>query len=155
MSGQFDPGVPLGHYRQHNAGVRLVCLGCLDHRELPLEAVIERLRVRGPRSATIPVFSRQILSWTFCSAGCLPGLCSLNNFGSARRDFRPKMGCSFASFALTMPSRRVSLPASPDISPVCDRGSIWSYSARTGVSNGNNHGAPANNFVDVIIVGPS
>lgn len=47
MRSDFDSGVPLAHYCQHNAGVRLFCLGCLHHRELPLEAVIERLKVRG------------------------------------------------------------------------------------------------------------
>jgi hypothetical protein len=42
-----NPGVPLAHYRQHKAGVRLTCLGCMHRRELPLEAVIERLKARG------------------------------------------------------------------------------------------------------------
>ncbi len=47
MQSDFDPGVPLAHYRQHNARVRLCCLDCQHHRELPVEAVIERLKVRG------------------------------------------------------------------------------------------------------------
>ena len=43
-----DPaGVPLGHYREHRAQVRLTCRGCMLHRDLPLEAVIARLEARG------------------------------------------------------------------------------------------------------------
>ncbi len=46
--GAPDPaGVPLAHYRQHRAGVRLTCRDCKLHRDLPLEAVIERLVARG------------------------------------------------------------------------------------------------------------
>lgn len=41
------PGVPLSHYRQHGAGVRLTCRDCKAHRDLPLEAVIGRLEARG------------------------------------------------------------------------------------------------------------
>ncbi len=45
---QIDaPGVPRAHYRQHGAGVRLTCLGCYKHRDLPLEPVIARLMARG------------------------------------------------------------------------------------------------------------
>ncbi|HVN00387.1 MAG TPA: hypothetical protein VMT68_09240 [Caulobacteraceae bacterium] len=40
-------GVPIAHLRQHGAGVRLTCLDCLLHRDLPLEAVIVRLEARG------------------------------------------------------------------------------------------------------------
>lgn len=47
MQPDFDPGVPLAHYRQHNASVRLFYLICQDERTLPLEAVIERLKARG------------------------------------------------------------------------------------------------------------
>jgi hypothetical protein len=42
-----DPGVPLHHYRQHNADVELTCCGCMDRRTLKLEAVIARLKERG------------------------------------------------------------------------------------------------------------
>ncbi len=42
-----DAGVPLDHYRQHGAGVRLTCLDCLRHRDLALEPVIARLAARG------------------------------------------------------------------------------------------------------------
>lgn len=42
-----DPGVPLGHYRDHLADVRLYCRDCSLSRDLPLEAVIARLRARG------------------------------------------------------------------------------------------------------------
>jgi hypothetical protein len=43
-----DPrGVPLVHYRQHGAGVRLTCAGCMFHRDLPLEPIIARLEARG------------------------------------------------------------------------------------------------------------
>ncbi len=43
-----DPaGVPLAHYRQHRAGVRLTCRDCKLHRDLSLDAVIERLKARG------------------------------------------------------------------------------------------------------------
>jgi len=40
-------GVPLSHYRQHGADVRLTCLACKAHRDLPLERVIARLEARG------------------------------------------------------------------------------------------------------------
>jgi hypothetical protein len=43
----FDPGVPLSHYRQHEAGVLLICESCVYVRSLPLEAVISRLVERG------------------------------------------------------------------------------------------------------------
>ena len=42
-----SPGVPLAHYRQHGADVLLTCIDCIDHRVLPLEALIDRLRARG------------------------------------------------------------------------------------------------------------
>ena len=41
------PGVPLAHYRQHRAAVRLTCLDCMKHGDWPLEAVIARLTARG------------------------------------------------------------------------------------------------------------
>jgi len=41
------PGVPLAHYRKHGGGVRLACLDCMQHRDLPLEQVIARLKARG------------------------------------------------------------------------------------------------------------
>jgi len=41
------PGVPLAHYREHGAGVRLTCRDCQLNRDLPLEAVIARLEARG------------------------------------------------------------------------------------------------------------
>ena len=44
-----DPGVPLGHYRQHRADVRLTCLDCMMHHDWPLEAVVA-LKARGPES---------------------------------------------------------------------------------------------------------
>jgi len=47
MKSAADPGVPLAHYRDHDAGVRLTCLDCMDRRDLPLEPVIRRLRARG------------------------------------------------------------------------------------------------------------
>jgi len=47
MRSNIAPGVPLAHYRQHGAGVRLFCLDCLAHRDLPLEPVLERLKARG------------------------------------------------------------------------------------------------------------
>jgi len=46
MRSTFNPGVALSHYRQHGAGVRLFCLDCLAHRDLPLEPAIERLKAR-------------------------------------------------------------------------------------------------------------
>lgn len=46
-SKDFDPGVPLSHYRQHKAGVLLICDACNDLQHLPLEAVIARLVDRG------------------------------------------------------------------------------------------------------------
>ena len=47
MSRQMNPGVPLTHYRQHGAGVRLTCLTCMNCRDLPLEPVIACLEARG------------------------------------------------------------------------------------------------------------
>jgi hypothetical protein len=47
MHSTTEPGVPLAHYRQHDAGVCLTCLDCMHHRTLGLESVIRRLRVRG------------------------------------------------------------------------------------------------------------
>jgi hypothetical protein len=47
MRSNIAPGVPLAHYRQHDAGVRLICLACMGHRDLSLEPVIERLKARG------------------------------------------------------------------------------------------------------------
>lgn len=43
----LDPGVPLGHYRQHKANVLLICNGCALSRSLPLDAVVARLQARG------------------------------------------------------------------------------------------------------------
>lgn len=42
-----SPGAPLAHFREHGADVRLYCVGCALTRDLPLEAVIARLRARG------------------------------------------------------------------------------------------------------------
>ncbi len=42
-----DPGVPLAHYRQHGAGVLLICAGCQRSRTFGLEPVIRRLMARG------------------------------------------------------------------------------------------------------------
>jgi hypothetical protein len=52
MRSTTAPGVPLAHYRQHGAGVRLFCLDCLGHRDLPLEPVIARLKARGLGDST-------------------------------------------------------------------------------------------------------
>jgi len=51
MKPDQEPGVPLAHYRDHGAGVWLTCPDCVNHRELPLEAVIRRLIARGVGSA--------------------------------------------------------------------------------------------------------
>jgi hypothetical protein len=40
-----NPGVPLAHYRDHQAGVHLYCRDCCFTRDLELEAVISRLRL--------------------------------------------------------------------------------------------------------------
>jgi hypothetical protein len=47
MQSIATPGVPLAHYRQHNGGVTLTCLDCMEHRTFDLEAVIRRLEARG------------------------------------------------------------------------------------------------------------
>ena len=41
--------VPLAHYLQNDRckGVRLTCLECMAHRDLPVSAVIGRLEARG------------------------------------------------------------------------------------------------------------
>lgn len=46
-----DDGVPLSHYRQHKAGVLLICGPCAKSRTLDLEAVILRLIERGHGNA--------------------------------------------------------------------------------------------------------
>jgi hypothetical protein len=47
MQDDFDPGVPLGAYREHRAGVLLTCLDCQRRRSFDLETVIGRLEARG------------------------------------------------------------------------------------------------------------
>jgi hypothetical protein len=47
MSADFNPGVPLAHYRQHDGAVLLTSLDCVHRRTLPVEAVISRLTARG------------------------------------------------------------------------------------------------------------
>jgi hypothetical protein len=47
MRDDTSPGVPLADYRPLGAAVRLTCRDCKQHRDLDLEAVIERLEVRG------------------------------------------------------------------------------------------------------------
>jgi hypothetical protein len=47
MSDRNAPGVPLAHYRQHQAGVRLICRECILSRDFDLEVVIRRLEARG------------------------------------------------------------------------------------------------------------
>jgi hypothetical protein len=47
MAPDDNPGVPLGHYRTHGAGVRVYCWGCYASVDYPLEAVIGRLEARG------------------------------------------------------------------------------------------------------------
>ena len=42
-----NKSVPLGAYRALGAGVRLTCRDCKLHRDLDLEAVIQRLAARG------------------------------------------------------------------------------------------------------------
>jgi hypothetical protein len=42
-----SPGVPLADYRRLGAAVRLTCRDCKKHRDLHLDAVIERLTARG------------------------------------------------------------------------------------------------------------
>ena len=46
-----NTGVPLAHYRQHEANVELTCLGCQGRRSFDLETVIRRLEARGVGSA--------------------------------------------------------------------------------------------------------
>ena len=46
MPQAFDPGVPLAEYRQLGATVDLTCAASIHRRVLPLEDVIDRLRVR-------------------------------------------------------------------------------------------------------------
>ena len=47
MREAFNPGVPLGAYRVHQAGVLLTCLDCQFRRTFDLEAIISRLVARG------------------------------------------------------------------------------------------------------------
>ena len=73
-----SPGVPLAHYRQHGADVLLTCIDCIDHRVLPLEALIDRLRARGLGDETTGV--KTVAG--FVTAPC--GRC-----GGARFESRP------------------------------------------------------------------
>lgn len=44
-----DPGVPLSHYLDDHSGVgvRFTCQGCQASHDVPVAAVIERLKARG------------------------------------------------------------------------------------------------------------
>ena len=44
-----DPGVPLSHYLRDHSGVRVrfTCEACQASYDVPVEAVVERLQVRG------------------------------------------------------------------------------------------------------------
>jgi hypothetical protein len=55
MARDDDPGVPLGHYREHDAGVLLICVECQLQRVLDLEEVIERLDRRGLNGASVGI----------------------------------------------------------------------------------------------------
>jgi hypothetical protein len=81
MRDDAGPGVPLGHYRQHGAGVRLTCRDCQLHADLPLEAVIARLEARGVGGAQtgIRAVARLVRrpcarcgGWRFVSAPAFP-----------------------------------------------------------------------------------
>lgn len=45
----FDPSVPLVHYLEHHprAGVRFTCQACQASHDVPVAAVVERLKARG------------------------------------------------------------------------------------------------------------
>lgn len=47
MGKPFEPGVPLGDFRKHGAGVELSCRGCSLTKKLDLEAVIDGLVMLG------------------------------------------------------------------------------------------------------------
>lgn len=64
-------GVPLLHYRQHNAGVLLICNGCQRARVLPLEAVIRRLKERGLGGPTTGVRAVAVFVQEPCSCGAM------------------------------------------------------------------------------------
>jgi hypothetical protein len=51
MQTAAEPGVPLAHYRDHDAGVLLTCLDCMNRRQFELETVIRRLMARRVGSA--------------------------------------------------------------------------------------------------------
>ena len=59
-----DPGVPLEHYRQHNAAVLLICEAgdCSYVREIPLEDVIGRLNARGLKGDQVGI--REVAKYT-------------------------------------------------------------------------------------------
>ncbi len=44
-----NPGLPLGHFltAYRCAGVRLTCLDCQKHEDLPIAPIAERLQARG------------------------------------------------------------------------------------------------------------
>jgi hypothetical protein len=54
-SSNDERGVPLDHYRQHNAGVLMICRRCAFTRSVDLEPLIERLVARGLDGPSIGV----------------------------------------------------------------------------------------------------
>jgi len=81
VADDLDPGVPLAHYRQVGAGVRLTCRDCLFHADLPLEAVIGRLEARGVGGAHTGIRAvaglvrrpcRRCGGWRFVAAPAFP-----------------------------------------------------------------------------------
>lgn len=55
MIPEADDGVPLAHYREHQADVILECRGCKRVRLVPLEALIARLDRQGLPGAEVGV----------------------------------------------------------------------------------------------------
>lgn len=57
-----EPGVRLGHYRQHGADIELTCVKCVRARVVGLEQVIEGLQLRGIGGAEtgIKAFGRML-----------------------------------------------------------------------------------------------
>lgn len=82
MRDGFNPGVPLGDYRKHGAGVLLTCLDCMQNRTFDLEVVIGRLEARGVGDASTGI--RAVAA--FIRAPC--PRCGGKRFES-RPDFRP------------------------------------------------------------------
>lgn len=62
MGEDEDRGVPLAHYREHKAGVLLICRRCTYDQSIDLEPLIVRLNARGLNGPQVGV--REVARYT-------------------------------------------------------------------------------------------